>query len=97
MEVFDNVNNIVKDDLEKVVTRGSKISIAAACFSIYAFQELKKQLENIDELRFIFTSPTFIAEFKITCFIISLLSLFISFFIKFILSYLSFFFVFYFL
>ena len=62
MEVFDNVNNIVKDDLEKVVTRGSKISIAAACFSIYAFQELKKQLENIDELRFIFTSPTFIAE-----------------------------------
>ena len=62
MEVFDNVNNIVKDDLEKVVTSGSKISIAAACFSIYAFQELKKQLENIDELRFIFTSPTFIAE-----------------------------------
>ena len=37
-------------------------SIAAACFSIYAYQELKKQLEGIDELRFIFTSPTFVTE-----------------------------------
>lgn len=36
--------------------------MAAACFSIYAYQELKKQLDNIDELRFIFTSPTFISE-----------------------------------
>ena len=38
---------------------GSKLSIAAACFSIYAFQALKEQLLDIDELRFIFTSPTF--------------------------------------
>lgn len=27
-----------------------------------AFQELKKQLTSIEELRFIFTSPTFVAE-----------------------------------
>ena len=38
------------------------MSVAAACFSIYAYQELKKQLEGIEELRFIFTSPTFITE-----------------------------------
>ena len=38
------------------------MSVAAACFSIYAYQELKKQLYNIDELRFIFTSPTFVKE-----------------------------------
>lgn len=44
------------------IHKGSKLSIAAACFSIYAYQELKKQLEQIDELRFIFTSPTFITE-----------------------------------
>ncbi len=31
-------------------------------FSIYAFQELKEQLGEIDELRFIFTSPSFITE-----------------------------------
>lgn len=62
MEVFDNINNIVKDDLEEVIQDKSKVSIAAACFSIYAYQELKKQLENIDELKFIFTSPTFISD-----------------------------------
>ncbi len=37
--------------------KDSKLSIAAACFSIYAFKELKAQLTAIDKLRFIFTSP----------------------------------------
>ncbi|MCR5573730.1 MAG: DEAD/DEAH box helicase family protein [Bacteroidaceae bacterium] len=41
---------------------GSRLSIAASCFSIYAFQELKNALKNIKELRFIFTSPTFTTE-----------------------------------
>lgn len=41
---------------------GSKVAIAASCFSIYAFQELKEQLSDISELRFIFTSPSFITE-----------------------------------
>ena len=62
MEIFNNTTKVVKDDLEKRIQKGSKISIAAACFSIYAYQELKEQLESCDELRFIFTSPTFIAE-----------------------------------
>ena len=62
MEIFNNTTKVVKDDLEKVIAPNSKISIAAACFSIYAYQELKKQLQSIDELRFIFTSPTFVAE-----------------------------------
>lgn len=62
MEVIDNINKILKNDLEKTIKPNSKLSIASACFSIYAFQELKKQLENIEELRFIFTSPSFIKE-----------------------------------
>ena len=62
MELIDNINKTLKDDLADSIHRGSKISIAAACFSIYAFQALKDQLTQIDELRFIFTSPTFIAE-----------------------------------
>ena len=62
MEIFDNVNRIVKDDLEKEIKKDSRVSITAACFSIYAFQELREQLEDIDELRFIFTSPTFTTE-----------------------------------
>lgn len=52
----------VKEDLRSSIHRKSKLSIAAACFSIYAYQELKEQLEGIDELRFIFTSPTFVTE-----------------------------------
>ena len=62
MKIIDNVNKTVKEDLTEELQKGSRLSIAAACFSIYAYQELKKQLEGIDELRFIFTSPTFITE-----------------------------------
>ena len=62
MKIFDNVTEIVRDDLAQTIKRGSKVSIAAACFSMYAYRELKKQLETIDELRFIFTSPTFVRE-----------------------------------
>ena len=62
MEIFNNTTKVVKDDLVKTIKRGDRISIAASCFSIYAYQELKKQLESCEELRFIFTSPTFVAE-----------------------------------
>lgn len=62
MELIDNVSKTLKDDLSEEIEKGSKVSIAAACFSIYAFQELKKQLKNVKELRFIFTSPTFVQE-----------------------------------
>lgn len=62
MQLIDNVRTTVKDDLMTSIRPHSKISLAAACFSIYAYKELKEQLEGIDELRFIFTSPTFISE-----------------------------------
>ena len=62
MELIDNTSKTLRDDLAVEIKQGSKLSIAAACFSIYAFQELKKELKGIDELRFIFTSPTFITE-----------------------------------
>lgn len=62
MKILDNVTNTVRDDLQDTMKKGSKLSVAAACFSIYAYKELKKQLENVDELRFIFTSPTFVQE-----------------------------------
>lgn len=62
MELIDNKNKKLRDDLSVEIKTGSKLSIASACFSIYAFQELKKQLLSIDELRFIFTSPTFTTE-----------------------------------
>jgi len=62
MKLIDNVNIRLGDDLKKSISKGGKMSIAAASFSIYAYQELKKELEQVDELRFIFTSPTFIEE-----------------------------------
>ena len=62
MELLDNVNKTLKDDLSDTIRDGSKISIAAALFSIYAYQQLRSELEGIDEFRFIFTSPTFIAD-----------------------------------
>ena len=62
MEIFNNTTKTVGDDIKAIVRSGDRISIAAACFSIYAYQELREQLESCEELRFIFTSPTFIAE-----------------------------------
>lgn len=62
MQILDNINQTVRSDLQATIKKGSQLSIAAACFSIYAYQELKKQLDGIDQLRFIFTSPTFIQE-----------------------------------
>ena len=62
MELIDNRTKTLRDDLSNVLKEGSKMSVAAACFSIYAFQELKEELEGLEELRFIFTSPTFTTE-----------------------------------
>ena len=60
--LIDNVNQTLRDDLTATIKSGSRVSIAAASFSIYAFQELREQLGEIDELRFIFTSPSFVTE-----------------------------------
>lgn len=62
VKVFDNVTEILRDDMASTIRKGCKVSIAAACFSMYAYKELKKQLESVDECRFIFTSPTFVTE-----------------------------------
>lgn len=61
---FDNITHTVADDLKIQLGKGGKVSVAAACFSIYAFEALKSELEDIDEFRFIFTSPAFTKEFS---------------------------------
>lgn len=62
MKVIDNITQTVREDLAETIHKGSKLSIAAACFSIYAYQELKKQLDSVEEIHFLFTSPTFVQE-----------------------------------
>lgn len=59
---FDNITNRVIDDLKTTIRSGSRIDIAAASFSIYAYQLLKKELEQIEELNFLFTGELFTSE-----------------------------------
>ena len=66
MKVLDNKFDKFGDDLKNEIEQGDKLYIASAVFSMYGYEELKKQLENIDELEFIFTNPTFIKEKKET-------------------------------
>lgn len=60
--VFNNMSEKVVDDLQKTVVAGSRLSIAAASFSLYAFETLKDELWKIDSLRFIFTSRAFVKK-----------------------------------
>ncbi len=60
MELIDNINTLLGENLKGTLKPGSKLKVAASCFSIYAYVALKKELENIDSLEFIFTSPTFV-------------------------------------
>ena len=62
MELLDNISRLLGDDLKRTLTPGARLKIAASCFSMYAFEALKVELEKIDELHFIFTSPTFVAN-----------------------------------
>lgn len=60
MELIDNISSLLGDNLKRSIVPGAKLKIAASCFSIYAFEALKAELERIDSLEFIFTSPTFV-------------------------------------
>lgn len=62
MELIDNINRLLGDDLKRSLKPGTRLKVAASCFSMYAFEALKEELEQVDELCFIFTSPTFVAE-----------------------------------
>lgn len=60
MKIIDNINSLLGDDLKETIQAGDKLRIAASCFSIYAYEALKEELTEIDELEFIFTAPTFV-------------------------------------
>jgi hypothetical protein len=62
MELIDNITRLLGDDLKATLKPKARLKIAASCFSMYAFEALKAELEKIDELSFIFTSPTFTAS-----------------------------------
>jgi len=62
MKLLNNITETVFEDMQKIIGKRSKISMSASCFSMYAYNVLKKQLNLADEFRFIFTAPTFIEE-----------------------------------
>jgi superfamily II DNA or RNA helicase len=62
MELIDNINRLLGDDLKGTLGPGTKLKIAASCFSIFAYEALKEQLEQVDSVEFIFTSPTFVPD-----------------------------------
>lgn len=62
IDVINNTSKLLGDDLKREIKSGSRLRIAASCFSIYAYDALKEELEKIDELKFLFTTPTFIDE-----------------------------------
>jgi hypothetical protein len=64
MTIIDNVTIKLGDELKKDLAKNSKLKICAAYFSIYAFQELKKELKSIDRFSFLFNSPTFLKDNK---------------------------------
>ena len=50
MELIDNITRLLGDDLKATLKPKSRLKIAASCFSMYAFEALKAELEKIDEL-----------------------------------------------
>ncbi|MBK7001441.1 MAG: hypothetical protein IPH35_16130 [Rhodoferax sp.] len=62
MQLIDNINNLLGDDLKKSVLPGARLKIAESCFSIYAFEALKRELESVESFEFIFTSPLFMPD-----------------------------------
>ena len=58
-KMIDNKMNLLGDDLKVELKAGSKVRIAASCFTLFAFNELKEELEQIEELKVIFTQPTY--------------------------------------
>lgn len=59
MRIIDNLNEFLGDDLKTSIKPGSKLRIAASTFSIFAFEALKRELQSIKELEFVFTAPSF--------------------------------------
>lgn len=46
MKIFDNVVDIVRDDMKNKIKRNSKVSVAAACFSMYAYNNKRFSLDR---------------------------------------------------
>lgn len=60
MKIIDNTTDLLGDNLKVSIKRGSRLRIAASCFSIYAFEALQSELSKVESFQFVFTAPTFV-------------------------------------
>ena len=61
-KILYNKFNFVYQELKQSIKKGSKLSVISALFSMYAYDKLKKDLNKIDSMRFIYTKPSFLKE-----------------------------------
>ena len=64
MKVFDDAADSLRNEIAGAIVLNSEVSVAAACFSLRAYDELKEQLDGVDRFRFMFSSPTFVRTAK---------------------------------
>ena len=59
MKQLDNIQDLLGDDLKSKIARKTHVRLAAAAFSIYAFDALSEVLERVERLDFLFTQDVF--------------------------------------
>lgn len=65
MQILDNkVQGRVIDKLRENIKSGTRLSIISAYFTIYTYEELRKELGKIEKLRLLFSEPTFVKNKK---------------------------------
>ena len=63
MEFLNNVGKErLGDALARSIDDDAKLSIISSYFTVFAYGELKAELSKIDQLRFLFSEPTFIKQ-----------------------------------
>ena len=65
MEMLDNnQGKRLGDSLSATLDDDAKLSIISAHFSLFAYGELREELERLDSVRVLFNEPTFIRDMK---------------------------------
>ena len=59
LKPIDNVNARLGDDLKETIPGHSRLRLAAATFSFYAYEALRAELESVEEIEFLFSGPSF--------------------------------------
>jgi len=62
MKIIDNKVDKLGDNLKDKIKKGADLEVCASIFSMYGYKYLKRELENVESFKFIFTDPAFIQK-----------------------------------